>query len=100
MKNIFAIVISTLALTAFAADGTGPKKPCKEGQTEADGCHVVKKAEKKAEAKPVEKKAEAKPTEKKVEAKPADKKAETKPVEAKVAEKPAAKPADKPAEKK
>jgi hypothetical protein len=78
MKNIFAIVISTLALTAFAADGPGPKKPCKEGQTEADGCHVVKKAEKK----PVEKKAEAKPTEKKA------------------ADKPAAKPADKPAEKK
>ena len=87
MKNIFAIVISTLALTAFAADGTGPKKPCKEGQTEADGCHVVKKAEKK-------------PVEKKAEAKPAEKKAETKPVEAKAAEKPAAKPADKPAEKK
>jgi len=87
MKNIFAIVISTLALTAFAADGTGPKKPCKEGQTEADGCHVVKKAE----MKPVEKKSETKPTEKK---------ADTKPVEAKAAEKPAAKPADKPAEKK
>jgi len=87
MKNIFAIVISTLALTAFAADGPGPKKPCKEGQTEADGCHVVKKAEKK-------------PVEKKAEAKPAVKKPETKPVEAKVAEKPAAKPADKPAEKK
>lgn len=87
MKNIFAIVISTLALTAFAADGTGPKKPCKEGQTEADGCHVVKKAEKK-------------PVEKKADAKPADKKAETKPVEVKAAEKPAAKPADKPAEKK
>lgn len=87
MKNIFAIVISTLALTAFAADGTGPKKPCKEGQTEADGCHVVKKAEKK-------------PVEKKADAKPAEKKAETKPVEAKAAEKPAAKPADKPAEKK
>jgi hypothetical protein len=87
MKNIFAIVISTLALTAFAADGIGPKKPCKEGQTEADGCHVVKKAEKK----PVEKKSETKPTEKK---------ADTKPVEAKAAEKPAAKPADKPAEKK
>ena len=77
MKNIFAIVISTLALTAFAADGIGPKKPCKEGQTEADGCHVVKKAEKK----PVEKKSETKPTEKKA------------------ADKPAAKPADKPAEK-
>jgi outer membrane biosynthesis protein TonB len=87
MKNIFAIVISTLALTAFAADGTGPKKPCKEGQTEADGCHVVKKAEKK-------------PVEKKADAKPADKKADTKPVEVKAAEKPAAKPADKPAEKK
>ena len=87
MKNIFAIVISTLALTAFAADAPGPKKPCKEGQTEADGCHVVKKAEKK----PVEKKSETKPTEKK---------AETKPVEVKAAEKPAAKPADKPAEKK
>ena len=87
MKNIFAIVISTLALTAFAADAPGPKKPCKEGQTEADGCHVVKKAEKK----PVEKKADAKPVEKK---------ADTKPVEAKAAEKPAAKPADKPAEKK
>jgi outer membrane biosynthesis protein TonB len=87
MKNIFAIVISTLALTAFAADAPGPKKPCKEGQTEADGCHVVKKAEKK----PVEKKSETKPTEKK---------ADTKPVEAKAAEKPATKPADKPAEKK
>ena len=87
MKNIFAIVISTLALTAFAADAPGPKKQCKEGQTEADGCHVVKKAEKK----PVEKKSETKPTEKK---------ADTKPVEAKAAEKPAAKPADKPAEKK
>jgi hypothetical protein len=87
MKNIFAIVISTLALTAFAADATGPKKPCKEGQTEADGCHVVKKAEKK----PVEKKSETKPTEKK---------ADTKPVEVKAAQKPAAKPADKPAEKK
>jgi FKBP-type peptidyl-prolyl cis-trans isomerase FkpA len=91
MKNIFAIVISTLALTAFAADAPGPKKPCKEGQTEADGCHVVKKAEKKVEAKP---------TDKKVEAKPAEKKADTKPVEVKAAEKPAAKPADKPAEKK
>ena len=87
MKNIFAIVISTLALTAFAADAPGPKKPCKEGQTEADGCHVVKKAEKK-------------PVEKKAEAKPAEKKADTKPVEVKAAEKPAAKPADKPAEKK
>ena len=87
MKNIFAIVISTLALTAFAADAPGPKKPCKEGQTEADGCHVVKKAEKK-------------PVEKKADAKPADKKADTKPVEGKAAEKPAAKPADKPAEKK
>ena len=87
MKNIFAIVISTLALTAFAADAPGPKKPCKEGQTEADGCHVVKKAEKK----PVEKKSETKPTEKK---------ADTKPVEAKAAEKPVTKPADKPAEKK
>ena len=87
MKNIFAIVISTLALTAFAADAPGPKKPCKEGQTEADGCHVVKKAEKK-------------PVEKKADAKPADKKADTKPVEAKAVEKPAAKPADKPAEKK
>jgi outer membrane biosynthesis protein TonB len=87
MKNIFAIVISTLALTAFAADAPGPKKPCKEGQTEADGCHVVKKAEKK-------------PVEKKADTKPAEKKADTKPVEAKVAEKPAAKPADKPAEKK
>jgi outer membrane biosynthesis protein TonB len=87
MKNIFAIVISTLALTAFAADAPGPKKPCKEGQTEADGCHVVKKAEKK-------------PVEKKADAKPADKKADTKPVEAKAAEKPAVKPADKPAEKK
>ena len=87
MKNIFAIVISTLALTAFAADAPGPKKPCKEGQTEADGCHVVKKAEKK-------------PVEKKADAKPADKKADTKPVEAKAAEKPVVKPADKPAEKK
>ena len=87
MKNIFAIVISTLALTAFAADAPGPKKPCKEGQTEADGCHVVKKAEKK-------------PVEKKAEAKPAEKKADIKPVEVKAAEKPAAKPADKPAEKK
>ena len=87
MKNIFAIVISTLALTAFAADAPGPKKPCKEGQTEADGCHVVKKAEKK-------------PVEKKADAKPADKKADTKPVEVKAVEKPAAKPADKPAEKK
>jgi outer membrane biosynthesis protein TonB len=87
MKNIFAIVISTLALTAFAADAPGPKKPCKEGQTEADGCHVVKKAEKK-------------PVEKKADAKPAEKKADTKPVEVKAAEKPVAKPADKPAEKK
>ena len=87
MKNIFAIVISTLALTAFAADAPGPKKPCKEGQTEADGCHVVKKAEKK-------------PVEKKADAKPADKKADTKPVEAKAVEKPTVKPADKPAEKK
>ena len=87
MKNIFAIVISTLALTAFAADAPGPKKPCKEGQTEADGCHVVKKAEKK-------------PVEKKADAKPADKKADTKPVEVKAAEKPVAKPVDKPAEKK
>ena len=87
MKNIFAIVISTLALTAFAADAPGPKKPCKEGQTEADGCHVVKKAEKK-------------PVEKKADAKPADKKADTKPVEVKAAEKPEAKPADKPAETK
>ena len=87
MKNIFAIVISTLALTAFAADAPGPKKPCKEGQTEADGCHVVKKAEKK-------------PVEKKADAKPAEKKADTKPVEVKAAEKPVVKPADKPAEKK
>ena len=87
MKSIFAIVISTLALTAFAADAPGPKKPCKEGQTEADGCHVVKKEEKK-------------PVEKKADAKPAEKKADTKPVEVKAADKPAAKPVDKPAEKK
>lgn len=77
MKKILAIAISTLALTAFAADGPGPKKPCKEGQTEADGCHVVKKAEKKpVEKKPVEKKPEAKPAEKP--AAPASKPAEKK----------------------
>ena len=74
MKKFLVVFIAVFALSAYAA----PKKPCKEGQTEADGCHVVKKAEKK----PVEKKSETKPTEKKA------------------AEKPAAKPADKPAEKK
>ena len=83
MKQFLVILIAAFTLSVYAA----PKKPCKEGQTEADGCHVVKKAEKK-------------PVEKKAEAKPADKKANTKPVEAKAAEKPAAKPADKPAEKK
>ena len=64
MKKFLAVFIAVFALSAYAA----PKKPCKEGQTEADGCHVVKKAEKK----PAEKKAE-KPA-----AKPADKPAEKK----------------------
>jgi hypothetical protein len=64
MKKFLVVCISVFALSAYAA----PKKPCKEGQTEADGCHVVKKAEKK----PAEKKAE-KPA-----AKPADKPAEKK----------------------
>lgn len=57
MKKFLAVLIAAFALSAYAA----PKKPCKEGQTEADGCHVVKKAEKKpVEKKPVEKKAEKK----------------------------------------
>jgi hypothetical protein len=64
MKKFLVVFIAVFALSAYAA----PKKPCKEGQTEADGCHVVKKAEKK----PAEKKAE-KPV-----AKPADKPAEKK----------------------
>lgn len=53
MKYILAALITAFALTANA----GIKKPCKPGQTEADGCHVVKKAEKK---KPAPKKAPAK----------------------------------------
>jgi hypothetical protein len=65
MKKFLAVFIAVFALSAYAA----PKKPCKEGQTEADGCHVVKKAEKK----PAEKKAAEKPA-----AKPADKPAEKK----------------------
>jgi len=57
MKQFLAVLIAAFALSVYAA----PKKPCKEGQTEADGCHVVKKAEKKpVEKKPVEKKAEKK----------------------------------------
>lgn len=60
MKTILAILIAAFAFSAHAA----PKKPCKEGQTEADGCHVVKKAEKKPPAKPAAKPAE-KPAEKK-----------------------------------
>ena len=70
MKKFLAVFIAVFALNAYAA----PKKPCKEGQTEADGCHVVKKAEKKpVEKKPVEKKAEVKPA-----VKPASKPAEKK----------------------
>ena len=46
MKYILAAIITAFALTANA----GVKKPCKPGQTEADGCHVVKKAEKKKPA--------------------------------------------------
>jgi hypothetical protein len=65
MKKFLAVFIAVFALSAYAA----PKKPCKEGQTEADGCHVVKKAEKK----PAEKKAAEKPA-----AKPVDKPAEKK----------------------
>ena len=68
MKTILAVLIAAFAFCANAA----PKKPCKEGQTEADGCHVVKKAENTPPAKPAPK----------------------------PAEKPAVKPADKPAEKK
>ena len=58
MKYILAAIITAFALTANA----GVKKPCKPGQTEADGCHVVKKAEKKKPApkKPAPKKAPAK----------------------------------------
>lgn len=59
MKLFATILLSLFAITAVHA---APKKPCKEGQTEADGCHVVKKLEKK----PVEKKP---PQEKKLEKK-------------------------------
>jgi len=70
MKQFLVILIAAFTLSVYAA----PKKPCKEGQTEADGCHVVKKAEKK----PVEKKADAKPADKKAANKPAAKPAEKK----------------------
>jgi hypothetical protein len=54
MKYFLVALIAAFALSVHAA----PKRPCKEGQTEADGCHVVKKAEKKppAKKKPDEKK--------------------------------------------
>ena len=68
MKTILAVLIAAFAFSAYAQ----PKKPCKEGQTEADGCHVVKKAEKKPPAKPAPKPA-AKPAVKPAE-KPAEKK--------------------------
>lgn len=51
MKFILAFIIAAFAISSYAQ----PKRPCKEGQTEADGCHVVKKAEKKPAAKPAPK---------------------------------------------
>ena len=64
MKYFLVALIAAFAFSVQAA----PKKPCKEGQTEADGCHVVKKAEKvpPAKKKPDEKKpGDKKPDEKK-----------------------------------
>lgn len=64
MKALAALLVSFFCVTGVLAQQANPPKkepqkkvkvtkPCKDGQTEADGCHVVKKVEKKAEkAKP------------------------------------------------
>lgn len=65
-KLLTTLLVCLFSATAFAADNppvkaTGkPKavKPCKAGQTEADGCKVVKKAEKKKPVKKPQKKKE------------------------------------------
>ena len=62
-KALAAVLIGLFCVSGFAAEPKAKKeppkkvkvtKPCKAGQTEKDGCHVVKKAEpkKKAPAKP------------------------------------------------
>ena len=71
MKALAAILLGLFVSVGYAAEPakkTPPKKvkvqkPCKAGQTEADGCHVVKKLEKakpKPAAKPQPKKKEVK----------------------------------------
>jgi hypothetical protein len=58
MKYFLITLLTCFALNASAVN---VKKPCKEGQTEADGCRVSKKAEKKKPAeKPATKKSNAK----------------------------------------
>ena len=49
MKHLIAILLTSIALTATAAD---VKKPCKKGQTEADGCRVVQKIDKNKKPEP------------------------------------------------
>lgn len=62
-KALAAILVGLFCVSGFAAEPKAKKeppkkvkvtKPCKDGQTEKDGCHVVKKAEpkKKPPAKP------------------------------------------------
>ena len=58
MKYFLITLLTCFALNASAVN---VKRPCKEGQTEADGCRVSKKAEKKKPAeKPATKKSNAK----------------------------------------
>lgn len=59
-KLLAAVLVGLFCVSGYAAEKKEPPKkvkvtkPCKDGQTEKDGCHVVKKAEpkKKAPAKP------------------------------------------------
>jgi hypothetical protein len=53
LKTILAVLVTIFAAQVYAEQPkkVPPKKvkvtkPCKAGQTEADGCHVVKKLEK------------------------------------------------------
>lgn len=70
MKALVTLIVSFFCATGvLAQQSTPPKKepqkkvnvmkPCKKGQTEADGCRVVKKAEK-SRPKPPPKKQENK----------------------------------------
>lgn len=72
MKALIALIVSFFFVAGVAAQPANPPKkeppkkvkvtkPCKEGQTEADGCRVVKKVDKaKPKRKPPPKKNDAK----------------------------------------